>query len=286
MLNSLLLHNKDSDLHVYLIYDNVDSEQLGLAASHLHQVLPGFSLLQASSKPLEGLPFDGHATIATYFRLLLPEILPAAVDKVLFIDSDAIVSADLSSLWHLPLQGRALAAIAEHRVSCSDHGYAFGHYFNAGVMLVDLEKWRQSDLLRKGKVFAKNNPDRLRHWDQDVLNHVFEDDWLMIPDRWNACPHLFGLTGEYDYNKYLFTEAEQEAIHNPAIIHYAGPGKIKPWNALCIHPLKDRYLEAKALTPWSDLPLDNMPPPAWIVRYQEWLFKTKCLLRERLKRDS
>jgi lipopolysaccharide biosynthesis glycosyltransferase len=50
-------------------------------------------------------------------------------------------------LWELPLEGRALAAVAEHRLSCQDHGYQFGGYFNSGIMLVDLNKWRMSDLL-------------------------------------------------------------------------------------------------------------------------------------------
>ena len=95
-------------------------------------------------------------------------------------------------MWKLPLDGRALATVAEYRLSCQDHGYKFGGYFNSGIMLVDLYKWRQSDLLERGRRFAIEHPNRLRHWDQDVLNHIFEADWLQLPDRWNACPHLKG----------------------------------------------------------------------------------------------
>jgi lipopolysaccharide biosynthesis glycosyltransferase len=282
MLHSLWVHNQDPDLDVYLIYDNVDSEQLGIVASYLHNLLPRFSLLQASSEPLDGFPFNGHATIATYFRLLLPEILPMSVKRVIFIDADTTVTNSLAPLWQLSLQGKALGAIAEHHLSCQDHGYEYGRYFNAGIMLVDLEKWRQSNLLERGRRFARSNPDRLRHWDQDVLNHVFEDDWLEISNRWNACPHLFGLTREYDSIGYQFTADEKEAVSNPAIIHFAGPGPIKPWNAQCKHPLKEHYLQARAATPWADTPLDDIRPAAWVIAYKQAVFRMKCLIRRRL----
>jgi lipopolysaccharide biosynthesis glycosyltransferase len=166
-----------------------------------------------------------------------------------------------------------------NRLSCQDHGYQFGGYFNSGIMLVDLNKWRKSGLLERGRRFANEHPDRLRHWDQDVLNHVFEADWLPLPDRWNACPHLFGLCRDYDAIGYKFNAAEKEAISNPAIIHFAGPGPIKPWNAQCKHPLKEKYLEAKAKTPWAETPLDDMPPSPWLHAMNDIVFQTKCFVR-------
>jgi lipopolysaccharide biosynthesis glycosyltransferase len=279
MLESLWEHNPEADMHVYLIYDNVDSHKLSLAAGYLHSFLPGLSLMQASAKPLTGFPVSGHGSVAAYFRLLLPAMLPMSVERFVFIDADTIVVDSISPLWELPLEGRALAAVGEHRLSCQDHGYEFGGYFNSGIMVVDLNKWRQSDLLERGRRFASENPGRLRHWDQDVLNHVFEADWLPLPDRWNACPHLFGLCRDYDAIGYKFNAAEKEAYSNPAIIHFAGPGPIKPWNAQCQHPLKGKYLEAKAKTPWSKTPLDDMPPPPWRRSMTQLVFQAKCFVR-------
>jgi lipopolysaccharide biosynthesis glycosyltransferase len=128
--------------------------------------------------------------------------------------------------------------VGEHRLSCQDHGYEFGGYFNSGIMVVDLKQWRRSDLLERGRRFATENPGRLRHWDQDVLNQS-----------------------------------------NPAIIHFAGPGPIKPWNAQCKHPLKEKYLEAKAKTPWAETPLDDMPPSPWLHAMNDIVFQTKCFVR-------
>ena len=282
MLESLWEHNPNEDMHVYLIYDNVDSHKLSLAAGYLHSFLPGLSLMQASAKPLTGFPVSGHGSVAAYFRLLLPAMLPMSVERFIFIDADTIVVDSIVPLWELSLEGRALAAVGEHRLSCQHHGYEFGGYFNSGIMVSDLTKWRQSDLLERGRRFAIENPARLRHWDQDVLNHVFEDDWLALPDRWNACPHLFGLSKDYADIGYQFTAVEQEAVSNPAIVHYAGPGPIKPWNAQCKHPLKGKYLEAKAKTPWAKTPLDDIPAHPWLQALNKKVFQTKCFLRQNL----
>jgi lipopolysaccharide biosynthesis glycosyltransferase len=279
MLQSLWERNKRRDLRVYLITDNADSKDLGVALTHLHRLLPSISFLHANPEPLQGFPVNGHATVATYFRLLLPVLLPGGVDKVIFIDSDTIITDSLDDLWKTPLNGKALAAVPEHRLSCKDHGYQHGGYFNAGIMKVDLQRWRGSGLLERGRAFASQYPERLRHWDQDVLNHVFADDWVALGDRWNACPHLFGLCRDYDAIGYKFNAAEKEAISNPAIIHFAGPGPIKPWNAQCKHPLKEKYLEAKAKTPWAETPLDDMPPSPWLHAMNDIVFQTKCFVR-------
>lgn len=282
MLETLWQNNTDSDLHVYLILDSVEPTELGKAASHLRQRLPHLCILQASTQSLKGLPVNGHASVATYFRLLLPELLPYAVNRVIFIDSDTVVTAPLLDLWATPLQDRALAAVPEHRLSCQDHGYRFGEYFNAGVMLIDLDRWRRSELMERGRAFAIAYPDRLRHWDQDILNHVFAQQWLPLPDRWNACPHLFGLTPGYDAAGYGYNNAELEAIARPGIVHFAGPGRIKPWNALCTHPFRDHYRQAKALTPWAAIPLDEQPPPRWKQNLDQVVFRSKCRLKRAL----
>lgn len=278
MLQSLWLHNPNPEIHVYLIFDNVDSHQFGQAASYLHELLPAVTFLQASLKPLEGFPVNGHATVATYFRLLLPELLPPSVNRAIFIDADTTVLDTLQTLWNLPLQGHALAAVPEHRNSCLDHGYEFGEYFNAGIMLIDLSKWRQANLLERGRIFAIENPTRMRHWDQDVLNHVFNSDWLALADRWNACPHLYGLAPGYENVQH--TQAELEAISNPAIVHFAGSGTVKPWNARCYHPFKGSYLQAKAQTPWADMPLEDMPPPRWKQHLDDAIFQSKCFVKD------
>ncbi|MFM7236221.1 MAG: glycosyltransferase family 8 protein [Cyanobium sp.] len=279
MLQSLKAHHPVEELRVNLIFDSVDLDILLKAVGFLFEQFTSFNLLRADAELVAGFPFDGHASAATYFRLLLPDLLPSNVSRVIFIDSDAIVMADLQELWQLPLEGKALAAVPDHWISCRDHGYVHGEYFNAGIMLIDLEVWRKKDVLGLGRAFAEANPHRLRHWDQDVLNAVFAGQWKTIGERWNACPHLFGLLPTFSLDPENLTASEQLAISGPAIVHFAGPGPVKPWNARSTHPLKSHYLAAKALTPWSATPLLDQPQPSWKTMAHSMIFRAKCKLK-------
>jgi lipopolysaccharide biosynthesis glycosyltransferase len=286
LLHSLHENNADHGLAVYVIHGDLDPGEKARFIGFLSRFLPSVSLLQADPEVLDGFPVSGHITVSTYFRLLLPVLLPAGLQKVLFIDSDAIVTDSLMDLWQTPMEGKALAAVPEHIRSCADHGYVFGEYFNAGMMLVDLERWRQARLIELGRDFARANPHRLRHWDQDVLNHVFAGQWLPLGDRWNACPHLFGLNKDYDLSPELLSPAEQEAIDRPAIVHYAGPGAVKPWHHRCTHPWRESYRRHQAATPWASEPLMEQPLPWPIRAWQGVVFQAKCQVRSLLQGGS
>jgi lipopolysaccharide biosynthesis glycosyltransferase len=279
MLRSLQELHPRENLSVFILHGELDPLEFSKFAGYLRGILPSVSFLQADPSVLEGFPVTGHITVSTYFRLLLPVLLPAGLHRAIFIDSDTIITSSLRELWETPLEGKALAAVADHRLSCADHGYVFGEYFNAGVMLVDLEAWRGVDVIGLGREFAQANPHRLRHWDQDVLNHVFAGQWLAVGERWNACPHLFGLNPDYDLSPERLTASERRAIEDPAILHFAGPGPVKPWNARCTHPLRDRYRRQSAETPWARIPLTDLPPHPLVQTWQHSVFRLKCSLK-------
>jgi lipopolysaccharide biosynthesis glycosyltransferase len=283
MLHSLKEKNPEEQITVHLIFDNVDRDTFIKGIGCLYDLFPSFNVLRADPELVADFPFDGHATVATYFRLLLPSLLPANVKRVIFIDSDAIVMDQLRELWELPLEGNALAAVPDHWLSCRDHGYVHGDYFNAGIMLIDLEAWRRKDVMGLGRAFAKANPHRLRHWDQDVLNAVFAKEWLTLGERWNACTHLYGLLPDFSLDPQQLTASEKLAITNPAIVHFAGPGPVKPWNARSTHPLRQHDLAAKASTPWSATPLDDRPPAPLTRLAQTTSFRIKCKLSQLLQ---
>jgi lipopolysaccharide biosynthesis glycosyltransferase len=123
------------------------------------------------------------------------------------------------------------------------------YYFNAGVLLIDLNAWRQQDVLSRGIRFAQSHADRLEFWDQDVLNHLFEATWLPFHARWNALPHLWSLNKALRGRDAILSPQDIAARDHPAIIHFAGPGVTKPWNYHCEHPWKQRYLDSSERRP-------------------------------------
>ena len=285
MLRSLYEVNKQNDINVYIVHDQLDSLQRATLARYLGEFLSSISFIQINPDLLHGFPVHGHITIATYFRLLLPAVLPWAVDRVLFMDCDMIVVDSLRELWDMNLRGAPMAAVIDRsqkenreRIGLANSSY----YFNAGVLLIDLQAWREQDVLSRGIRFAQTHADRLEFWDQDVLNHLFEGAWLPFEARWNALPHLWSLNRALKGSDAYLTPQDIIARDRPAIIHFAGPGVTKPWNYRCEHPWKQQYLKLQKHTPWASVALEEYPPPPPIQLMSKIIFKTKCIFKDAL----
>lgn len=95
----------------------------------------------------------------TLARLVIDKLLPIEVEKVLYLDSDVIVRRDLSDLWNLDIKDNVLAMSIEPTVDKerkSKIGLENYPYYNAGVMLMDLKKWRDTKACQRIFDFFKS----------------------------------------------------------------------------------------------------------------------------------
>lgn len=286
LLRSLRDHNPEDDLAVYIVHQKLPSATRAELLGYLSSFLPSVSLIQVDDSLIADFPVFGHVSLATYYRLLTPLILPYSVKRALYIDSDAIVADSLRPLWDTPLGDLPVAAVHDQNISES---YRLGlrdpnNYFNGGVLLFNVETWRHEKIAEKGFQFVRSNPDKIKHWDQDVLNYLFEDRCLIVAERWNACPHLWGLNPLWQPENGQFSAMETEARDHPAIVHFAGSGLAKPWTYGCRHAWTQPYLEVRHRTPWGKFPLDGQPAPRLERLLGEMIFKAKCVGKEALSK--
>ncbi|HLG98307.1 MAG TPA: glycosyltransferase family 8 protein [Bryobacteraceae bacterium] len=176
------------------------------------------------------LPSDGHFPPEAAFALLLPDLLPQSLDKILFLDADLLVLGDLSQLWELPLSGCALAAVQDAAIPFCDsprgvkNRSRFGipenaPYFNAGVMCIQLDEWRRRDITKRAFAYLQQAGGSADFLHQEALNAVLWNDWLPLDPCWNVPGSLAGR---------FQTPAASNCDH-PAIVHFAG--RFKPWRA-------------------------------------------------------
>lgn len=199
---------------------------------------------------LHEMPVFGHVTVATYFRVLLGDILPASCEKAIYLDADTVVLQDLSVLWRIDMQGKILLAVQEGMVTVST-GDGLPEYealgipadtplFNAGVFVVDLDKWRRADVSRKVLKYLKRNYDHVMYWDQDGLNAILSCEVSIIPKSWNY---------RVDCHE-SFPESVVDTIKkNAAVVHYASSEK--PWHYYATHPGKKFFFEYIDHTVWA-----------------------------------
>ena len=125
-------------------------------------------------------------------------------------------------------------------------------YFNAGVLLMNLDLMRRDDVTGAVHRYAVANPGG--KGDQDPINVVWGERRLSLHPRWNAMNSVmyFPLARE------LFgAEAVEEARRSPAIRHFEGPADNKPWHYLCRWDMRELYFYHRQQTPWPSLELEG-----------------------------
>ncbi|MES2826845.1 MAG: glycosyltransferase family 8 protein [Bacteroidota bacterium] len=142
------------------------------------------------------IPVDKSAfPLTTYLRLFAPYTLPADVERMIYLDVDTIVQKDISELWNLPLNA-TIGAVQDvgKTVDCPWGGIPnykdFGllptaKYFNAGIMLIDVVKWREQDITKKVIDILRTYREHVVLVDQYGLNVVFANAWQELDPKWN-----------------------------------------------------------------------------------------------------
>lgn len=182
----------------------------------------------------------GHLSIETYFRILIP-IIFKNYKKALFLDSDIIILEDVQKLCEMDLGEYPLAATEESLLSGQmgpdgrkkDRYYSqflgikdIDRYFQAGVLLINLESFRKNDYTT---LLIKNSIEKHYHLaDQDALNELFWNSYLQIDKSWNWTPLQKQMkNADYLLNMAPAIRERYLSTYNPKIIHFAD--RNKPW---------------------------------------------------------
>jgi lipopolysaccharide biosynthesis glycosyltransferase len=206
-----------------------------------------------------GLPTEGFTRKATWYRTFLPELLPD-VSRVLYLDADVLVVDSLAPLWEVDMTSKLVAAVTNVLgPEAVDRPRALGiagsqGYFNAGVMLLNLDLMRLEQMSRAVYEYGRAHADALAWRDQDAFNVVLGARRVPLHPRWNCMNGILVFPWSADV---LGSEAVAEAIENPAIRHFEGPGPYKPWHYLCERRWRDLYRRHRRATPWPHVRLQG-----------------------------
>lgn len=135
---------------------------------------------------------NSYITLPTYYRFIIPQ-LKLNLERILYLDVDIIVKGDIQELFNTNLDNKVLGAIKDLGDSYYIKRLKFNveidpshTYFNAGVLLIDCKKWREQNISEKLFNTEKKYRGKLLCNDQDVLNKVFENNYKMLLEKFNA----------------------------------------------------------------------------------------------------
>ena len=189
--------------------------------------------------------------IATYFRLLLPELININVKRVLYVDCDIIFRGEIRELYDIDLENNIIGAVEDHvlspRISLNySHGiYPENFYFNAGVLLIDLQEWRKYKITEK--CFEYLHKYKPMHLDQDTLNAVLQGKWKHLSYRYNF---MSDFHTAYFNKKDFEMDIRKKYPFYPIIIHFTGT---KPWHHTSRSVYKVDFFRYQSMTKWKDM---------------------------------
>ncbi len=162
-----------------------------------------------------------YFTMTTYFRLFIPDIYPN-LKKAVYLDSDIVLLSDVANLYNIELESNLLGVVADDIIQKNEifQEYvekvvgvsSYKSYFNAGVLLMNLEELRILNFQEKFLYLLKTVKYSVVQ-DQDYLNRICKGRVKFLDKSWNLMPNV----------------AEEELDRkNINLIHYNY--QYKPWH--------------------------------------------------------
>lgn len=284
LMHSIGMHN-DSVKYFILINRDFKTEnknKLTKIASSYHSEISYYII---SDDVTVELPFGRdnmpkHVTKATYYRLFITQVLPSDIHKIIYLDGDMIVRKSLKSLFEINLDEFALGAVHDMDEPINMkrlYEYVGDGYFNAGMLLVNLDYWREYNCYKLFIQFIQEHGDKILMHDQDVLNCVFRKNVKWLPLTYNFQSGFILSVSNRRYNVELQMEID-DCKTDPAIIHYTVYHK--PWHISCFHPYRKLWRNYLSKSEWAGYHFEEDKPKKLIhyirnvlLRHNLWIPK-------------
>ncbi|WP_114891206.1 glycosyltransferase family 8 protein [Haemophilus haemolyticus] len=227
---SVLKNNSESEICFYILDFGIDNNNKKIIANIVSNHGKSIKFIGVDKDEFANFPITiNYISLATYARLNITQYIPD-VDKLLYIDVDTLTNGSLNDLWNTDIEQYSLAACKDFfiEIEQADYKAKMGlenhHYFNAGVLLINMQRWRELNVLDMSLAWLNKYKDVIRYQDQDILNGIFKNDVKFINTRFNFTPFESG------YIKY---RKEREIQFPTVIYHY--PGQDKFWSSRSSH---------------------------------------------------
>lgn len=282
-LVSLFENNPNIVFDIYILTNCVKQEHL----NHLNTIAVNYS------QNITFIPIDNlfnkfsdlslsinNLTISTYSRLFLSEVLPEEIDKILYLDCDIIINGNIIDIWKYNIEDFYLAGVIDTMYPNYKTSIFLPQdkpYINAGVLFINLTKWRDNVIEKDFVNFINKFDGNVPHLDQGVINGVFHEK-VILDLKYNVQTPIFlfkkyeNLLNFFSLEDYYSYEEVSRAKTEPIIIHYSAFFADRPWFTFCLHPLKKLYLKYLKLTPYGLESVSNNSNSTLIKKIKSLLF--------------
>ena len=238
------LKNKNHDTlykFFFLISNNFSNANKTVIARILREKSVNYSFINIDERYTNNTIFISHTSQATFYRLMIPELL--SIDRCIYLDSDLIVLDDLSSFYHQIEDSKMILGVKAATYYWPESSRRkkaeylkiekLDTYINAGVLVLNLKLMRQMNIIEK---FSQLQGCDFVGQDQDIINCACYGYIQIASPKFNSMTkYRNDRISSYDsvllpcISKCYTREEWKDACIAPVIIHYADFEK--PWNS-------------------------------------------------------
>ncbi len=280
MLFSALTNlNPEAFLKIFVLDGGISERNKAKVLTVLHNAGRKFDLqwIKVSGSNLDHFPASSFVTWMAYSRLLIPDLVPVSEKRIIYLDCDVIVRADLSAMWRSSFDGLSTLGVRDYSFPSVSSAGAYldwqqlglsrnSAYCNSGVLMMDLEMWRRNCLSRHMIEYLARYSDKNVFFDQDAINAILNGQWRLLDPRWNV--QLSSLTL---FDQSIHGTSTGVIVSDPWILHYTS--RHKPWHTGIFNScaLRFFYFEQKAREEYFDYALRSGWFRAWYgLCWVEW----------------
>lgn len=278
LITSVLHNNRHAKLHFHVAVSGIPEQELQNITAYVQDQGAAITFYDAAAR-LKGMTLHlrNNFTVATYYRIILPMLVPDDVQHLLYLDVDTVVIGSLKSLFETDMGHFPAGGVNGIKAPRPDLGiFDKNSYFNAGVLLINVPEWRKQNVSQRALEFIRDNPEKLVWMDQCALNAVLAYNFYKLDKSYNIRHNDFPA----DLPPKLFNKFLADKI----VIHYTSGNK--PWRALGRNRLRFIYHQYLKLSPRSNekkyTDFKFKPPTIYRfirIRFVEMLANYPLLLR-------
>ena len=238
-----LLECSSEKINVHILHNEPESFKEIYNLVNNHDKLNKINFYKFDNSGINFPKVDGsHVSEATYYRIFIEKYLPKNLKNIVYIDADIICqkdpTKDIKSTQQVLEKSDHIISVRTEHYKNKNNANVYERllmnnekYFNAGVMLIDLNKWRENNLTKVLRKKMNEISELIELWDQDILNHYFDGKYNELNNNLN-----FNL---YLTEKNSKIKASDESLNQMIFLHYSG--SYKPWTVRGVYNRKSIY---------------------------------------------
>lgn len=246
------LDNEINPLHFHVLSFNLSNDNIdnfnALKCDKISLSFIPISDEVLRQRLLNGKRIAGDRSLATYARLLIPELMDQSISRCVYLDVDGLILNSMAPMFELNLDNYAMAGVID--INPMERHYAVGLekgdvYINAGMIIWNLDFCRINHVVDQFAEFIQARDGNVDAMDQGTINGVLSKYIKPCPLCFNVLTPFYQLTAKQIkilYGGDLRSDFElEQACNRPIFVHFTPNNTTRPWVENCKHPLRNVY---------------------------------------------